>query len=315
MQKKTPKVSIVIPVYNGANYMRQAIDSAVFQDYQNIEILVINDGSKDNGETERIALSYGDKIRYFKKENGGVASALNLGIEKMTGDYFSWLSHDDVYHPEKVTVQVEELVKSGSGDSVIYSDYEFINSGGQTIEEIKLPEIDPCQILYYILMQSIHGCTLLIPRKAFKVVGGFPEDLPTTQDYTLFLRLTEYFTFVHCHKVLVQGRLHDEQGCRTMGHHGEVNEFYKREIERLSKEKMSEMFVDEEFVQAWVNITVYFKKLGYYDCFEIVKRDALLSLDAEDRKKYMDALTTVENSFLNQTFIKKVKNAIKAFLP
>ena len=90
-----PLVSIVIPVYNGSNFMREAIDSALAQTYPNIEILVVNDGSTDN--TREIALSYGDKIRYFEKENGGVATALNLAIHEMKGEYFSWLSHDDWY--------------------------------------------------------------------------------------------------------------------------------------------------------------------------------------------------------------------------
>ncbi|MDR1982842.1 MAG: glycosyltransferase family 2 protein [Holosporaceae bacterium] len=95
LSKFNPLVSMVTPVYNGSNYMREAIDSALAQTYKNIEIIVVNDGSTDN--TEDIALSYGDKIRYFKKENGGVASALNLAIENMKGKYFSWLSHDDAY--------------------------------------------------------------------------------------------------------------------------------------------------------------------------------------------------------------------------
>ena len=82
MNTYEPLVSIVIPVYNGANYMRQAIDSALAQTYGNIEIIVVNDGSTDGGETERIALSYGDRIRYFRKENGGCASALNYGISQ-----------------------------------------------------------------------------------------------------------------------------------------------------------------------------------------------------------------------------------------
>ena len=89
--------------------MREAIDSAIAQTYQNIEIIVVNDGSNDNGKTREIALSYGDKIRYFEKENGGVSTALNLGIKEMKGEYFSWLSHDDVYYPNKVERQVREL--------------------------------------------------------------------------------------------------------------------------------------------------------------------------------------------------------------
>ena len=64
-------VSIVIPVYNGSNYLREAIDSALAQTYSPIEVLVINDGSTDQGATARIAQAYGDRIRYFEKENGG----------------------------------------------------------------------------------------------------------------------------------------------------------------------------------------------------------------------------------------------------
>ena len=101
-----PKVSIIIPVYNGAEFMREAIDSALAQTYPHIEVIVVNDGSRDDGATREIALSYGDRIRYFEKENGGVSSALNLGIRNMTGDYFSWLSHDDAYLPDNVQASV-----------------------------------------------------------------------------------------------------------------------------------------------------------------------------------------------------------------
>ena len=72
MTGQKPLVSIIIPVYNGANYLREAIESALGQTYGNCEVLVINDGSNDHGETEREALKFGDRIRYFKKENGGV---------------------------------------------------------------------------------------------------------------------------------------------------------------------------------------------------------------------------------------------------
>ena len=87
-----PLVSIIIPVYNGSDFLRQAVNSALGQTYTNIEVIIVNDGSNDNGKTEEVALSYGKRVRYLCKENGGVASALNFGISQMKGEYFSWLS-------------------------------------------------------------------------------------------------------------------------------------------------------------------------------------------------------------------------------
>ncbi len=123
-----PKVSIIIPVYNGSDFVWEAIDSAINQDYENIEILVINDWSCDNGKTEKIVKSYGNKVIYIPKKNGGVATALNLWIEKMSGDYFSWLSHDDLYMKDKVSTQVKALSKiDNKEDVILYSNYVFIN--------------------------------------------------------------------------------------------------------------------------------------------------------------------------------------------
>ena len=75
-----PLISVVIPVYNGSNYLNQALESALAQTYPNVEVLVINDGSTDQGQTEQAALRYRQRIRYFSKSNGGVASALRYGV-------------------------------------------------------------------------------------------------------------------------------------------------------------------------------------------------------------------------------------------
>ena len=141
--QSSPKVTIVIPVYNGSNYMREAIDSALAQTYENIEILVVNDGSKDGGKTRDIALAYGDKIRYFEKENGGVATALNLAIQEMQGEYFSWLSHDDVYYPDKIQAEIEYLQKIGREDVIVYSDQDYIDRDSKITGTLKLEDCDP----------------------------------------------------------------------------------------------------------------------------------------------------------------------------
>jgi len=212
-----PKVSIIIPVYNGSNYLGNAIDSALAQTYKNIEILVINDGSNDNGVTEAIAKAYGDKIKYYSKVNGGVATALNLGIEKMTGKYFSWLSHDDMYYPEKIEKQVE-LIK-GLDDTVIISDWTIVNEDKKIIKECVLDdklEMMPMSFLAFDTNTWLNACAMLIPVSALKKSGGFDESLRTTQDYDMHRKLIKNginFKILHC--PLLYSRVHSEQGCKV----------------------------------------------------------------------------------------------------
>lgn len=212
-----PKVSIVIPVFNGSDYLREAVDSALAQTYPNIEIVVVNDGSKDGDATERIALSYGDRIRYFSKENGGVATALNRGILEMRGDYFSWLSHDDLYYPNKISTQIDALAKMGFPDAILYSDWASFSDVLGQFQVIRMPVVAPEKFRYFLTTANVlHGCTLLIPRRAFTACGIFDEALRTTQDYDLWFRMAESFRFIHTSDVLVKGRQHAAQSSVTM---------------------------------------------------------------------------------------------------
>lgn len=208
-----PLVSIVIPVYNGEAYLAEAIDSALAQTYETLEILVINDGSKD--KTEEIALSYGDKIRYFVKENGGVSTALNMGIAHMYGEYFSWLSHDDMYLPKKIELQITALYNSGDPTGIAYSDYVVVDKYGATITTMDIsknyPSADLTFGLFPILRQVLNGCSLLIHKSHFERAGIFDERLRTTQDYDLWFRMFRDTELVHINKPLVMMREHGAQ--------------------------------------------------------------------------------------------------------
>lgn len=234
-------VSIVIPVYNGSDYLREAIDSALAQTYPNIEIIVVNDGSNDNGATEKIALSYGDKIRYFSKANGGVASALNLAIEKMTGDYFSWLSHDDLYYPNKIESQMRALAEMDRSRTILYGDFASFSDDPAVIQAVHLPGVPPEAFRHFLTIDnSLHGCTLLIPRKAFDECDKFDERLRTTQDYDMWFRLAEKYRFVHLPSVLVKARRHAGQGSVTMRDMAvtECNSLLSGFVESLTKTEL-----------------------------------------------------------------------------
>ncbi len=240
-----PKISLIIPVYNGSNYLKYAIDSALQQTYKNVEILVVNDGSSDDGKTERLAKSYGDKIIYIHKENGGVSSALNLAIQKMSGEYFSWLSHDDTYEPNKVEAEVNYLQENGllHKKVILYSDYYLIDVHGNLLskaiknhdELVKKPE-------YALLKGNVNGLSLLIPKTAFDEYGGFDVSLKATQDYELWRKMARTYEFIHIPELLVSTRFHAKQVTNTSPKvKTEGNELYLGLINDVSKKRREEL--------------------------------------------------------------------------
>lgn len=123
-------ISIIIPIYNVENYLRQCLDSIVSQTYQNFECLLINDGSPDN--SAEICREYVDKdprFRYFEKENGGVSSARNLGIEHSKGEYITFIDSDDWVDSDYLEVLYTTLLEEGADITVSTYKQFNINDG------------------------------------------------------------------------------------------------------------------------------------------------------------------------------------------
>jgi glycosyltransferase involved in cell wall biosynthesis len=244
MTQFNPLVSIVIPVYNGSNFLREAIDSALAQTYQNLEIIVVNDGSTD--DTENIALSYGDKIRYIAKQNGGTSTALNLGIENMRGEYFSWLSHDDLYYPQKIAREVDELLKLDNKDTIIISDVDGMTDHTRTFPTALFqahrdtyPKRNS-SYLYPVIYNKTHGCTHLISKKVFETVGLFDVKELVAHDFEFYYRAFAKFPHLYIDEVLVTARdSSNRQGKRS--HTRGIIEYsllYIDILEHLSEEEI-----------------------------------------------------------------------------
>lgn len=121
------KISVVIPSYNAAGMVEEAVESVLSQTWKNIECLVIDDGSSD--DTETVLAPYKDRIRYIKKENGGFASARNLGMEKASGDYIAWLDADDIFEPDKLERQMA-LFDACPNLGLVCSDFKMFDETG-----------------------------------------------------------------------------------------------------------------------------------------------------------------------------------------
>lgn len=214
----TPLVSIVIPLYNGSNYVEEAIQSALAQTYPNIEIIVVNDGSTDEGAGRAICDRYADRITYYEKENGGCASALNFGIQRANGSLISWLSHDDFYAPEKIEKQVSLYEKKGldQENTIISSVGGLIDGAGKPIAHPSRRDTGlylPQQAFSYILNKSCpNGCGLLIPKQCFEKYGYFDESLRFVLDWNLWLKFAfQGAAFYFDDTKLVYNRVHSMQ--------------------------------------------------------------------------------------------------------
>lgn len=262
-----PKVSIIIPVYNGSNYLAEAIDSALAQTYKNIEVIVVNDGSNDNGKTEAIAKSYKDKIRYFYKPNGGVSTALNLGIEKMTGEYFSWLSHDDLYFPDKIESQIKFISRAKERKRIVlFGDYDLVNEESKTFKKVKIKKFSSSKIKLELIQSCpIHGCTMLIPKALFLRVGLFDEKLKTSQDYDLWFKMANHAKFIYMNKRLVKSRIHSEQGTRSM------SKIFLKESEVLYQREVKNLFDNRDYAPIdLINCAVGLTEKGCFGAASLV---------------------------------------------
>jgi len=213
-----PLISIIIPVYNGSNFLKEAIDSSINQKYQNIEVIVVNDGSNDDGKTEQIAKSYANKIRYFSKTNGGVSSALNFGIKKSRGQWISWLSHDDIYPVDRLSGLLKVLEKN--------PDAKFIYGKALLVDENKKPLPNGLYdwkqdnkvplVRQFLKSNKISGWTTLVHKEIFEKVGLFNEANKTAQDYEMWALISAYYKMYRANVVAVYSRWHKDMGTQVL---------------------------------------------------------------------------------------------------
>lgn len=203
-------VSAIIPVYNQERYLAEAIESVLGQTFEDVELIVVDDGSTDR--TPEIIAGYRGGLRAFREPNSGWASALNLGIREARGEWIGWLSSDDLWEPPKLARQFEALQKSPSA-GVIYTDDLVIDSEGRVLgrRQFPSPRTRRARLLGIVRHCFINGSSTLVRRDVFERVGLFDEKDRYTADYDLWLRIAEEHEFLHVAEPLVRYRIHPGQ--------------------------------------------------------------------------------------------------------
>ncbi len=206
-----PRVSVIIPTYNRAEYLRSAIASALNQSYEDFEIMVVDDNSRDN--TQEVVSSFQDKrVIYIRHEkNKGVSAARNTGIRDSNGEYVAFLDDDDEWLPDKLHKQVELMDKSSSRVCGVYTGCLGIDRSSNAVlykhEESDKRRGNLLDML--AITNPVVTPTVLLRKKSLEEIGLFDESISFMEDRDLWIRLSMKWDFEYIDEVLVKFYMHD----------------------------------------------------------------------------------------------------------
>jgi len=209
-----PLVSIIVPSYQQAKFLRIAIDSILSQEYKPLEILVLDGGSTDG--SKEILESYGDRIWFRSGPDGGQCQAINEGFQRSRGEIVAWLNSDDFYYPGAIAHTVEVLEKNPES-VLVYGEGNLVAEDGSVMW--KFPETVPFD-LWRLANHSdyILQPTVFFRRKLLFEGGLLAEDLNWGLDWELWIRLGEKFPFSYTDQILAAGRIYGDTKTATGGY-------------------------------------------------------------------------------------------------
>lgn len=204
MLMNTPTISVIMPVYNGEQYLKEAVDSILHQTFKDFEFIIVNDGSTD--KTEEIILSYSDKrIRYIQnKQNLKIAKTLNKEIELAKGKYIARMDADDISLPERFEKQIQFMRDNPNIDVC----GTWLQTFGDIDDTWRHPLIHD-EIKMYMLTASALMHPTVLGKRQFFVALKYNESMPPAEDYDLWVRGVDEYQYANISEVLLYYRIHD----------------------------------------------------------------------------------------------------------
>jgi len=229
-RKESPRVSVVLPTYNQARYLPDALDGVLGQTWRDLELIVVNDGSTD--ETARVLDAYQRRHSFtvIYQENQKLPRALNAGFRLARGEYLTWTSSDNVMLPRMLEVLVDALDRHPQV-GMVYADWEVIDERGVSLGVVQTLDFDR-----HLLMRTnyINAC-FLYRRVCQDVVGLYDPECLHAEDWEYWLRISDCFEIMHVPQVLYRYREHgDSLTEREVLTHAQVPPIgYRRMVARL----------------------------------------------------------------------------------
>ncbi len=196
-----PLISVIIPTFNRASYIVEAVESVLTQSYAPVELIVVDDGSTD--DTRQILMGLSEKFHYLRRENSGVAAARNAGIAIATGSFLAFLDSDDLWLNDKLQQQVALFLRTPATDLVYGHAEQFVSAELNNRERARFRHMDG------MVIPSPIAASLLIRRATFDRVGPFDESLSIGVDMDWYARMSEQpFKVTMMDELVYRRRLH-----------------------------------------------------------------------------------------------------------
>lgn len=213
------KVSVVIPTYNRAKYLPEALKSVLTQTFVDFELVVVDDGSTDN--TAEIVRAMADpRIRYIAQSNRGVAGALNTGWRAARGEYIGRLDSDDVWLPNLLQ-ELVPILERNPEMGVVYARAQWMDADGKQLPQILgTPEKFPGENLKSLLYgDCVCPIAVVFRVRCIESVGGYDDRLAGNEDWDLWIRMAEHYGIGYVDSILARYRVHsgNSQASRTGG--------------------------------------------------------------------------------------------------
>ena len=184
------KVSVIIPTYNRACFLEDAVNSVLSQKYRDLELIVVDDGSTDH--TQRVLSSYSNCLTYLFQEHRGVSAARNRGIAHARGDYLAFLDSDDLWLPDKLSLQMEFLQQHPKA-RICYTEEIWIRRGVRVNPMKKHRKYSGMIFEHCLPLCIVSPSSVVIVRSLLEEVGGFDEQMEACEDYDLWLRIASRY--------------------------------------------------------------------------------------------------------------------------
>ena len=214
-------VTVVVPNYNYAHFVREAIDSVLAQTYPHLEIIVVDDGSSDG--SREVLENYGERIRTIFQDNSGVSAARNSGAAVGDGEFIAFLDADDSWLPTKIEKQVARFTEDPNLGLVHVGVDEIDADGDSLLQRLEGSDGDATPDLLSLGRKGVlgGGSGLIVPRRIFDEVGGFDTRLSTSADWDLFFQIASRYPVGFVPEILLKYRVHNSNmhgNVRVMEH-------------------------------------------------------------------------------------------------